>query len=202
MPVLKKEELEKVRYKSMNDFYYSIDRYDSVADKRKFAVQYLLTYGLAGDPDFPLDEAIHFVRVKLSESVNENTADLNTKVFLANPVKYLNVCAKNEYSKFDENPNLIDDAIISEHYHNLNEQLNHILADQVAALDRNKNAVDVKLRMAISMGGQANLASCVKNTKPGFFSRLFNTSSDTAYGTPKSFRFLLLFSAKTKSSPS
>ena len=38
MPVLKKEELEKVRYKSMNDFYYSIDRYDSVADKRKFAV--------------------------------------------------------------------------------------------------------------------------------------------------------------------
>ena len=180
MPVLKKEELEKVRYKSMNDFYYIIDRYDSVADKRKFAVQYLLTYGLAGDPDFPLDEAIHFVRVKLSESVNENTADLNTKVFLANPVKYLNACAKNEYSKFDKNPNLIDDAIISEHYHNLNEQLNHILADQVAALDRNKNAVDVKLRMAISMGGQANLASCVKNTKPGFFSRLFNTSSDEA----------------------
>ena len=180
MPKLTEKQLEEVRYVSLSDFSNQVERFENPIDKRKFAVRYLLTYGLSGDPDFPLHEAIHFVRVKLAESIDENTADLNTKVFLANPVKYLNVCANNEYSKFDANPKLIADAIVSEHYYNLREALNSNLGNQVASLDRDKNTFDVKARMAISMGGQAQLANCVKNTKSGFFSRLFNTSSDEA----------------------
>ena len=180
MPRLTKEQLENVRYISLSDFSNQIERIDNAIDKRKFAVQYLVTYGLSGDPDFELQEAIHFVRVKLSESIDFNNADLNTKVFLANPVKYLNVYAHNAYNKFDLNPNSIDDALISEHYHNLQEELNPTMGEEVASLDRNKNAIDVRIRMAINMGGQRQLDNCVKNAKPGFFSRLFNTSSEEA----------------------
>ena len=179
MPKMSKDELKNVRYVSMIDFSNKINQFEDVIDKRRFAVQYLLTFGLAGNTDYSLPEAIHFVRAKLSESVKDNNTDDLTKAFLANPVGYLKTCAVKEANRYNSNQ-IVDDNMIGEHYYNLAEDLNNQVANQVSTLDRYKNAFDVKTRMEIKLGGKNELDKLVKDTKPGFFSKLFNTSSAQA----------------------
>ena len=180
MPRLTKEQLQDVKYLSLIDFTNQIGRYNDVEDKRNFAIQYLLTYGMKENPDYSLAEAIHFVRIKLSETIDEEKADFNTQIFLANPVKYLKVCSLKELAKIDPNSNLISDDKLASDYLKMSNALNNDTANEVERLDQTRNSFDVKTRMSIRMGGQRALDKLIKNTKPGFFSKLFNTSSEQA----------------------
>ena len=66
---LTKEQLEQIRYVSMVDFARRIDEIESIDDKRKFAVQYLLSRALEeGEHDYSLAEATHIAKAKLSEA--------------------------------------------------------------------------------------------------------------------------------------
>ncbi len=188
MPKLDQEQLKNIRYLSLVDFNNKIDQYENPSDKVKFATQYLLTYGLATDPDYKLAESIHFVRVKLSESVNDKNMDLSTKVFMADPVKYLKSHAIAEAAKYENNNNINDDQMISEHYHQLEEELNGVLAHQIRDLDNNKTAFDIKTRMANKLGSKNAVDKLYKDTKPRLFSRIFNTSSLQAKNLDKAFK--------------
>lgn len=68
MPRLTKQELEEVRYVSMDDFIYQINQIENIDDKVAFATRYLLTYGLEGNPDVSFYEAVYIARSKIADA--------------------------------------------------------------------------------------------------------------------------------------
>lgn len=119
MPRLTKQQLDAVRYVSMDDFIYRINQIENIDDKVEFATRYLLTYGLNGDPDVSFYEALYTARAKIAdasydlkeefnedEEINEyvhlgdrphvvnpyateNEYDMHSRTFMAYPFQYL-----------------------------------------------------------------------------------------------------------------
>ena len=181
-----RKQISKEKYISLVDFSNKIDQLVNVKDKLKLATNYLITYGILGETDYSLPQAIHFVRAKLSESLGEYL-DKPTQFFLADPVRYLKGYALVEASKARENTSAYEDPLMEEHFLNIAEELNNDVSNQVATLDRNKNSIDLSVRMAVRLGSKKEYEKVLKNTKPGFFSRLFNTSSIYAKHLDKTF---------------
>ena len=111
MPRLTKEDLAKVKYVSMADFYNQLDKYEDFSDKLKFTSRYLLTHSSKQNPDYSIEEAIHLAKAKLvDEAEKQHTKymkethgkdteahivnpyskdDKAAEMFMANPVDYL-----------------------------------------------------------------------------------------------------------------
>jgi len=68
MPRLTKEQLDAVRYVSMDDFVYRINQIRDINDKVEFATRYLLDYGHEAKPDVSFYEALYIARAKISDA--------------------------------------------------------------------------------------------------------------------------------------
>ena len=68
MPRLTKEQLDAVRYVSMDDFIYRINQITDINDKIDFATRYLLDYGHKDKPDVSFYEALYIARFKISDA--------------------------------------------------------------------------------------------------------------------------------------
>ena len=197
MPKLTREQLENIRYVSMSDFCHKIDDIEDINDKRKFATQYLLSYGLSDhNMDYSLSEAIHIAKNKIKESYlnsnntnNDYIEESENEFFISDPVRYLNGKANaicNEMHNKDTN--LIENAVLQAHYIHLAGELNENKAREVEEIDQRANVFDVKFRMEMKYGSKAVFSNIVNDTKIGFFSRLFNTSSQATKNLEKTYK--------------
>jgi|GEM_PF-428038 len=221
MPQLRKNDLPNIDYVSMVDFCKKFDRYDNFEDKRRFATQYILMYGMNDKPaDYSLAEVIHIARAKLCDAsadfktrLNNDTSVTNRKelygvnhletvnpyaksreedvaneFFMGKPIEYLGAYAKKNASEIKvENENSMLDTYLRDQYLSISNKINEPLKKDLNSIEKKPNAFDVKFRMEQKLGSKEALEKIVKATKPGFLSRMFNTSSlasknlDTAY---------------------
>lgn len=77
MPRLTKQQLNEVRYVSMDDFIYRINQIQNIDDKIAFATRYLLTYGQNGNPDVSFYEALYTARAKIADASYDLKEDFN-----------------------------------------------------------------------------------------------------------------------------
>ena len=119
MPRLTKEQLDAVRYVSMDDFVYRINQIRDINDKVAFATRYLLDYGNKDKPDVSFYEALYIARAKISDAsydlkvafddddeidhgnylgdasyvvnpyATSERADMQGRTFMAHPIQYL-----------------------------------------------------------------------------------------------------------------
>ena len=182
MPKITREDLENIDYISMVDFSYRVDQIVDFQEKVDFATKYLMAYGKdGGERDYTFEEATHIVRMKIGEEslrlksklpdssksrikdnphiVNPNLMydkdDLGNQMFFGNPSLYLTGSDSDE--------------VLGDHlYGNFNEK--------IANIEKNSNSLDIRFRMEKNMGKEL-FEDTYKATKPGFFSKMFNTSS-------------------------
>ncbi len=104
--------------------------------------------------------------------------DVANEMFMGRPGEYLQNRARISAQEIVvPNENVIGATDERDHYLNMANRLGEATTTQVFALDDNSNAFDVKFRMEAKFGSRQALERIVKNTKAGFFSRLFRTSS-------------------------
>ena len=97
MPRLTKEQLDEVRYVSIDDFIYRINQIRNIDDKVAFATRYLLDYGHNENPDVPFYQALYVARAKIADASYDlkdvfnddeeidNTYYLGDKAYVINP---------------------------------------------------------------------------------------------------------------------
>jgi putative lipase involved disintegration of autophagic bodies len=102
MPRLTKQQLEEVRYVSLDDFIYRINQISNIDDKVAFATRYLLDYGHNENPDVPFYQALYVARAKiadasydLKETFNEDE-EIDKGEYLGYIVNVLNPYATDE----------------------------------------------------------------------------------------------------------
>lgn len=173
---LTQKALNNIKYVSMKDYLKKVESYESIEDKMKYTTRYLLSHG--GHEDFSLEEAIQIARYNISKDLvkEENKDNLKANMFISNPVQYI----KNEATKLsqalDKNPNNQNYNLLSSSQYIAN-YLNE------ADMERNLNRVTesksfgVRYNLINKMGGRKELTENYNKTKPGFFARLFNTTS-------------------------
>ncbi|MBQ9276465.1 MAG: hypothetical protein IJ226_02610 [Clostridia bacterium] len=104
--------------------------------------------------------------------------DVANEMFMGRPGEYLQNRARISAQEIVvPNENVIGATDERDHYLNMANRLGEATTTQVFALDDNSNAFDVKFRMEAKFGSRQALERIVKNTKAGFFSRVFRTSS-------------------------
>ena len=174
---LTKEKLNKIEYKSIKDFYEKFDRYDSLEDKMKFTTRYLLAHDAAKTYDYPLHTAIMFAKLKIAETINKTGEkdNLRANMFLSKPYDYL----KEEAKILNEELENQDITKIS-----LKNAVKDLSEDDLIGgktrLERaeaNRSFYVVEYNLAQLVGGAKEIDESFEATKPGFFSRLFRTSS-------------------------
>ena len=119
MPRLTKEQLDAVRYVSMDDFVYRINQISNIDDKVAFATRYLLDYGHKAKPDVSFYEALYIARAKIADAsydlsltfladedidkshyigvqsyvvnpyISDEGYDMPSRTFMAHPIQYL-----------------------------------------------------------------------------------------------------------------
>ena len=196
MPKITLKDLKNIKYKSMVDFSDKIDEIDTMHEKINFATKYLIQYRRhEGEADYTFEEAVHLARLKIGETalkrrklwneeqqqmfrdnpqtIDPNLAgsprDYNNEFFFGNPRSYL---LGHMYPLDDEA--LAKDHLYADHYEDL---IDNNFNDKLAAIERNPNALDIRYRLELRIGSKAEEEKAYKDTKPGFFSNLFNTSS-------------------------
>ena len=203
MPRLTKEDLAKVKYVSMADFYNQLDKYEDFSDKLKFTSRYLLTHSTKRNPDYSIEEAIHLAKAKLvDEAEKQHTKymkethgkdteahivnpyskdDKAAEMFMANPVDYLVGEANKAIKEInDENIIIPEDKKVEKIYLKTLDSMSINAREQVKALDKNSRVLDMKARMEAKCGGREGLNKAYQKTKGSFMSRLFGTSSAAA----------------------
>ena len=203
MPRLTKEDLAKVKYVSMADFYNQLDKYEDFSDKLKFTSRYLLTHSSKQNPDYSIEEAIHLAKAKLvDEAEKQHTKymkethgkdteahivnpyskdDKAAEMFMANPVDYLVGEANKAIKEInDENIIIPEDKKVEKIYLKTLDSMSINAREQVKALDKNSRVLDMKARMEAKCGGREGLKKAYNKTKGSFMSRLFGTSSAAA----------------------
>jgi len=179
MPKLKNNEIEQITYISLNDYAKNVAKYERIEDKIKYTTRYLLNHD--GKKDNTFEEAIQFARLTIGDAMakSKDFSNLSANMFLSNPVDYI----KEEASKLANDiqsrgatlkieDNLKDNCIAIASYlkaDEMNMNINNIA---------NNKAFGVKTRLENKMGGKRELTKTLNDTKPGFFSRLFNTTSN------------------------
>ena len=210
MPTLTKQELKNLEYKSMADFCKRMDQIDDINDKLKFATAYLLLHGTNGADDFTLAEAIDIARMKIADAtvalrdkkIDEapkevSVDDLSTKVnpyaknknqdlelefFMGHPSEYLKIHANKKYNELEKENSLIKDEVeLQKHYLSIYRHLDReAKVDGVNISEMELKHLHLNARLEAKFGGKDNLTSVFEKTKPGFFSKLFNTTSKEA----------------------
>lgn len=174
---LTKAKLDKIEYKSIKDFYEKFDRYDSLEDKMKFTTRYLLVHDAAKTYDYPLHTAIMFAKLKIAETIN-NTGEkdnLRANMFLSKPYDYL----KEEAKILSEELEKEDITKVS-----LTKAVKNLAEDDLIGGKTRLERVEAKRSLHVFeynlgqlVGGIKEINESFEATKPGFFSRMFRTSS-------------------------
>ena len=214
MPKLSKEQLDRIEYVSIQDYCRRVDELEDLEDKLAFSTRYILAHGKMVDPDYPIDRIIKVAHMKIADksadikqfyqetevnkgigdqmvdpTVDAAEKDLPNQMFIANPVAYLKGQAKalsDEIHKKQWMSN--DDIQNSVAYGSLR---NDVFTDEFATKINNAlkkpTAFDLNARLENAFGSPKALKKAYEATKPGFLSRMFDTSSlaaknlDTAY---------------------
>lgn len=175
---LTKNELNKIQYVSMSDYYKNVNQYNTIEDKMKYTTRYLLNH--KGHEDYSLVEAIHIARQAIGNSLEKSNEkdNLEANMFVANPIEYIRKEAVKLASEIDQEENTLkkeDDLKASCQYigsfsskANMVQKLSHLCDDR---------AFPLKAQFVIKCGGRKALENIKNDTKPGFFSRLFGTTS-------------------------
>ncbi len=179
MPKLNKEALNNIKYVSLEDYASNVNKCTSLNDKIKFTTRYLLHND--GNKDYSLMETIEFARKTIADAMAKaNDYDnLRANMFLSNPIEYIKQEAaalskelENEDSLTNTEENLKNNCESIANYMNPRDMSNEF--DRI----KNNKSFDVVTRVENKLGGKTGLLNTLNETKPGFFSRLFNTTSN------------------------
>ena len=195
MPKITTKEIKKVQYVSMADFSEKLQQYDRIDEKIRFATKYLLQYRNVDEDkaDYTFEEAVHLARMEIAEvslarrkkfsdqkvfkdnpqTVDPNypgsTEDLDNEFFMGNPQTYLA-----GHTVLIDKDLTIDEIKEKDYY----EALFYGKAkERLEAVEKNSNAIDIRYRLEKRIGSKKEVEDAYKATKPGFWSRTFNTSS-------------------------
>lgn len=175
---LTKKELNKIQYVSMSDYYKNVNQYNTIEDKMKYTTRYLLNH--KGHEDYSLVEAIHIARQAIGNSLEKSNEkdNLEANMFVANPIEYIRKEAVKLAGEIEQEGSTLkkeDDLKARCQYigmfsskPNMVQKLSHLCDDR---------AFPLKAQFVIKCGGKKALENVKKDTKPGFFSRLFGTTS-------------------------
>ena len=78
MPNLTKEQLEQVKYVSIQDYCQRVDQIENIEDKLAFSTRHILSHGQGKNAtvDFPIDKIIKVAHMKIAD-LEESSIDLN-----------------------------------------------------------------------------------------------------------------------------
>ncbi len=179
MPITKKV-LDEIKYVSLNDYAKNVAKFSTIEDKMKYTTRYILNHN--GYQDYNIEEVIHFAKETIADAMvkSKNMDNLSANMFLANPVDYIKAEASKlaneiENSEMNVNPEkqeaLKTNCIAIASYLNT-EEMNRNINDLAES-----RTFGVRTHLENKMGGKAGLSKTLNETKPGFFSRMFNTTS-------------------------
>ena len=214
MPKLSKEQLDRIQYVSIQDYCAQVDKLEDLDDKLAFTTRYILAHGQNADPDYPIERIIQVAHMKIADksadlkqfyqetkvnqgigdqmvdpTVDAAEKDLANQMFIANPVGYLNgqakvlsdeIHKKKWMSKEDIQAALACGTL-------RNDVFTAEFATKINNALKKPTSFDVNARLENAYGGAEGLKKAYEATKPGFLSRMFDTSSlaaknlDTAY---------------------
>lgn len=198
MAKLKKQDLNKVTYKSVQDFLTNLDKYDSIRDKLAYATRYILQHGAAKDRDFSFAQFVELARQKIAEasgktkapngkeapkylvdkSVKDEKNDLAAEMFLSNPAEFIKNEANKAINEIDaDEVNLKWQDELKEKCERLLPELDKDFNEKQFLYDKHAAYYGVKARTEAALGGKKNLDELFNATKPSRFSRIFSTYS-------------------------
>ena len=198
MAKLKKKDLDKVRYKSVQDFLTNFDKCDSIKDKLAYATRYILQHGATEGRDISFAQLVELARQKMAEasgktqapngkeapkylvdkSVKNEKNDLAAEMFLSNPAEFIKNEANKVINEIDEDEvNFKWQDELKENCERLLPDLDKSFNEKQFKLDEHATYYGVKARTEAAVGGKENLDELFKATKPSRFSRIFSTYS-------------------------
>ena len=155
---LTKNELNKIQYGLITDYYKNVNQYNTIEDKMKYTTRYLLNH--KGHEDYSLVEAIHIARQAIGNSLEKSNEkdNLEANMFVANPIEYIRKEAVKLASEIDQEENTLkkeDDLKASCQYigsfsskQNMVQKLSHLCDDR---------AFPLKAQFVIKCGGRKAL---------------------------------------------
>ena len=179
MPRVTKQDLNKIEYISMGDYIKNLNKIASIEDKMKYTTRYLLNH--KGEEDYSLVQSIYIARQQIGNALakSNNKENLDANMFVANPIEYVRQEAQKlagELSKNDEYEIPKEKDLLGRCNNIGFYQQKDAMVQELSNLC-NDRAFTTKAQLAIKTGGRKALNDIKKDTKPGFFSRLFNTTS-------------------------
>lgn len=196
MPRITSREMKKTKYVSMVDFSDKVAEYDRIDEKIRFAAKYLLAYrNKEGQADYTFEEAVHLAKLEIAETainrrklfseeqqqrfrdnpqtVDPNYAgdpqDINNEFFMGSTASYILGYGWE-----------LDRELTNEEIQERDTYETLFLGDfdkKLEDLDKRPNAIDVRYRLEKRLGSKKDVEDLYKATQPGFFSKMFNTSS-------------------------
>lgn len=206
MPPLTKQQLDQVKYVSIQDYCQKVDRIESLEDKLAFSTRYILTYnGIKnGEADPDLEKLIKVAHMKIADksadiklfyqetqanknegekmvdpSVEVYANDMGNQMFIANPVGYLKGKAKELQGEMKAKnwKSEYDIQTMISTASLLNDVFTDQLGNKIAKDIKKPTVFDVNVRLENAFGGPAALKKAYANTKPNLLSKMFDTSS-------------------------
>lgn len=207
MPKLTKEQLEQVKYVSVEDYLSKIDQFDRVEDMLSFTSRYILTYNQAAEHDYPIDHIIQVAYMKIADKsafyrsfymetdanrgkaeemvdpmVSHYSNDIGNQMFIANPVAYLRGQAKAWSDEIHAKQWMSHDDIVNvASFGSISNDVftDKFEADMIKAAKKN-TVFNVNARLEHSFGGAKGFKKGLDATKPGILSSFFGTRSVAA----------------------
>lgn len=207
MPKLTKEQLQQVKYVSVEDFSQRIDAFDRIQDKLAFATRYILTYNQADNPDYPIDHIIKVAYMKIADKssdlrsfymetdanrgkaeemvdpmVSHYSNDIGNQMFIANPVAYLKGQAKALSDEIHAKQWMSQEDTANAVSYGVvnNDYLTEEFEAKMIAFAKKPTVFDVNARLEHAFGGPKGFKKALDNTKPGVLSGFFGTRSVAA----------------------
>ena len=185
MPKQKASNYQNIKYVSLIDFCNRVDQIKDANERRRFAVNYLMSYSKAANPDYTLAEAIHIAKLKVVEALPSYSQRKNddkeaaVKHFIARPIEHLKGYAEQELHEINSKSNKSEaDNTRKEECEGMLSALTEELRNKISDLNKRTNALDVKVRMEAKYGSKEALEAAYDATKPSFLSQLFGSSSN------------------------
>jgi len=130
-------------------------------------------------PDADIEKKLYHVNPFASRK-----DDMDLELFMGHPVEYLRNYAFKKYNELsDENIDIPEEALLRE---NSMKFYNKVFNVDAGILNpQARSNLHVKNRLEAMFGGKAALEKAYRDTKPGFFSKMFSTSSIAATNLDK-----------------
>lgn len=206
MPNLTKEQLEQVKYVSIQDYCQRVDQIENIEDKLAFSTRYILSHGQDKNAtvDFPIDKIIKVAHMKIADkssdikqlyvetevnagvgdvmvdpTVDAAEKDLGNQMFIANPVGYLKGQAKKLSDEIGKKKWMEENDIQAKINcgHLLHDVFTNEFENQMKAAIKKPTSFDVNVRLENAFGGPAALKKAYEATKPGVLARMFGRGS-------------------------